>query len=306
MTVPVVPTFLLAGAARSGTTGLVEGLRAHPDVFVTTPKEPHYFALHGQTPRFRGPGDDQTINRVAVTDRDDYLALYPREGGAQALGEGSVSTMYYHRRAIPEVLAVNPRMRVVVLLREPVARAYSSHQYLRARGFEPCEDFLEAVAREPERQADNWHHLWHYTAMGRYADAIAALQSALPPGHLGVWFYDALEQQFEETVTQVLRFIGAPEAEGEGSRIPRVNASGRPRAEAVQRALWWATGHETVRTGVKRVTTFRFRERVRRTLLQRGAVPAQAVEQLRPLFADDLARVRQLVPGPWPDWLAQA
>ena len=56
---PTMPTFLVIGAARSGTTGLVEGLRTHPRVFVTDPKEPHYFALHRIGARFTAPGDEQ-------------------------------------------------------------------------------------------------------------------------------------------------------------------------------------------------------------------------------------------------------
>ena len=50
----------------------------------------------------------QTINRVAVPDIDDYLSLYPK-GGYAVYGDGSVSTMYYHEHALPEVLRMNPR-----------------------------------------------------------------------------------------------------------------------------------------------------------------------------------------------------
>jgi hypothetical protein len=299
-----LPTFLVAGAARSGTTGLVEGLKSNPGVFITSPKEPHYFALHGLEPDFQAPGDANTINRVAVTDREAYLALYPRASEHVAFGDASVSTMYYHDRALPEIRALNPGMRVVVLLREPVARAYSSHQYLRARGFEPHEDFLTAVAEEPRRRAENWHHLWHYTGMSLYSDAVAALQAALRPGHLGVWFYDDLESDFVGTVTEVLRFIGVPPVPGEGEHIPRVNASGKPRFEPIQRAIWWATRQEALRSGVKRLTTFRFRERVRRMTLRREGPPPEAYTQLQPVFAEDLAELRKLLPGPHPPWLA--
>jgi Sulfotransferase family len=300
-----VPNFLVVGAARSGTTGLVEGLRSHPRVFVTEPKEPHYFALHGQAPQFAGPGDAHTINRVAVTDLDRYLALYPAQPHHYlALGDGSVSTLYYHERALPEVLATNPDMRLVVLLREPIARAYSSHQYMRARGFEPYEDFLRAVDDEPRRIADKYHHLWHYTAMSRYADAIEALQKAVPAERLGIWFHDDLERDYEGTVRQVLRFLDVPPAEGEAEGVPRVNISGKPRFEPVQKALWWATRHDVLRRGVKRVTTYRFRERIRRLSLRKGGVPPEAVERLRPVFADDLARLRDVLPGDeQPAWL---
>jgi len=299
------PTFLLVGAGRSGTTALVEGLRSHPGVFVTEPKEPHYFALHGTRPAFTGPGDAHTINRVAVTDRKEYLALYPRHHDFVALGDGSVSTLYYHERALPEVIAVNPEMRIIVLLREPVARAYSSHQYMRARGFEPHEDFLEAVAEEDKRRAENWHHMWHYTEMSKYADAVRALRQAIPGEQLGIWFYEDLERDFTGTLHEVLRFLGVPSVGEAGEQVPRVNISGAPRFGHLQKALWWATRHDRVRSAVKATTTYRFREGVRRLVLRRDGIPTGVREALSPVFAEDLSRLGALLPGAVPMWLSQ-
>jgi len=306
-----LPTFLVAGAARSGTTGLVEGLRKHPDVFVTHPKEPHYFALHGTEVNFCGPGDDHTINRVAVTDLDDYFALYSTSHSYKARGDGSVSTMYYYQRALPEILRVNPEMRLVILLREPVARAYSSFQYMRARGFEPMDDFLEALAAEPARRRAGYHHLWHYTKMSFYADSLTAMHEALGDARLGVWFHDELEYDFTGTIAEVLRFLGVAHVTERQGSIPRVNISGDPRSKVFQRTIWRATGNDAMRRAVKLLTTYRFRERVRRLALRPSAVSAEALENLRPVFDDDLGRVlavlerlpnRRSVPG----WLASA
>ena len=99
-------------------------------MFVTTPKEPDYFAYPGQRLSFRGPGDDLAVNHPSVTDRADYLALYPHNPGPEALGEGSVSTLYHYERSIPEIRQVAPDARIVVLLREPVERAHSAFDYL--------------------------------------------------------------------------------------------------------------------------------------------------------------------------------
>jgi len=297
------PNFLVVGAARSGTTGLVEGLRSHPQVFVTDPKEPHYFALHKTGARFTAPGDEHTINRVAVTDRDAYLDLYPQEHDYLALGDASVSTMYYHEEALPEVLAMNPAMRLVVMLREPVDRAFSSHQYMRARGLEPVEDFLEAVALEEDRKRAGWHHIWHYTSMSRYADSIAALQAAVPPEQLGVWFYDDLNADYEGTVGEILRFLGVPRIEGEAAGVPRVNVSGQPKYAVVHKAIGLATGNDRIRTFVKNRTSYRFRERIRRAVLQSDPLPSGAREQLAPLFEDDLFRLRDMLDGRVPGWL---
>jgi hypothetical protein len=297
------PNFLVVGAARCGTTGLVEGLRSHPQVFVTDPKEPHYFALHKRGAHFTAPGDEHTINRVAVTDRDAYLALYPQEHDYLALGDASVSTMYYPEDALPEVIEMNPRMRLVVMLREPVARAYSSHQYMRARGLEPVEDFLAAVELEEERKRAGWHHIWHYTSMSFYADSLEALYAAVPREQVGVWFYDDLNADYEGTVGQILRFLGVPYVEGEAAGVPRVNVSGQPKYAAVHKVIGLATGNERIRSFVKSHSSYRFRERVRRAVLESDPLPAGAREALGPRFEADLVRLRGLVDGPVPRWL---
>jgi hypothetical protein len=304
-----LPSFLVIGAARSGTTGLVEGLRTHPRVFVTDPKEPHYFALHGRGAHFTAPGDDHTINKVAVTDRDAYLDLYPQRHDYLALGDASVSTLYYHREALPEVARMNPTMRLVVMLREPVARAYSSHQYMRARGLEPEPDFLAAVALEPERRERGWHHIWHYTEMSRYAEALTAVYDLFPRDQVGVWFHDELEADYVGTVSSILRFLGVPSVEGEATGVPRVNVSGQPRYAPVHRAIAWATGHERIRSVVKARTSYRFRERVRRAVLHSDPIPGEARGVLTQVFEEDLVRLRAVLrdagsgPRALPGWL---
>lgn len=302
------PTFLIAGAARSGTTGLVEGLRTHPEVFVTDPKEPQFFAFHGAPVDFQAPGDEATINRVAVTDDAAYLALF--DGTTRPCrGDGSVSTLYRHDRAIPKILEMNPQMRIAIILREPVDRAYSAYQYMRARGFEPKETFLPAFETEAERRAANWHHLWHYESMSRYADAVGAFLDAFPADQVGVWFYDDLQADYEGTVAQVLRFIGAPPAWGEAAGVPRVNISGTPRSATAHRLMQAATRNERIRSTVKRLTSYRMREYVRRATLRSDVVDPATRSRLEPLYADDLRRLAALLEGRverLPDWLSAA
>ena len=152
--------------------------------------------------------------------------------------------MYYYEESVPEMLRMNPEMRVVVLLREPVSRAYSSHQYMRARGLEPVEDFLAAVELEEERKRLGWHHLWHYTSMSRYADSLAAIRAAFPSEQVGVWFYDELESDYVGTVSQ---HPAIPGCSGFRRRGDGRTASERVRSAPVRRVhrmIGWATGSE--------------------------------------------------------------
>lgn len=303
-----VPTFVVAGAGRAGTTGLLEGLRRRPDVFVTSPKEPHYLALHGTRVDFTGPGDAESFNSSVVTAERDYRALFAPGADRPVRGEGSVSTLYHHERAVPELLRLNPDARVVLLLREPVARAWSSHQYLRAQGREPEADLLRAVADEGRRAAAGWHHLWHYTAMSRYADALDDLTDLLPPGRLGVWFHDDLERDYEGTLDEVARFLGLPDLAGPRDDVPRVNVSGSPRHPRLQRLLWDVQRREAARRAGRLVTTWRFREAVRRRMLRHQDVPTAVRRELAPRFTDDLARLDRILPASArrPAWLEGA
>jgi hypothetical protein len=296
------PTFLVAGAGRAGSTAVTEALRTHPDVFVTQPKEPHFLALGGRPATFTGPGDDTTINRLAVTDRDAYLSLFPEEDRYVALGEGSVSTLYYSQTSIPAIQDLNPDMRIVVMLRDPVKRAFSSFQYLSVRGFEPLDDFLAAVEDEPRRRELGWHHLWHYTRMSHYAVDLGRFLEAFGD-RVGVWFHDDLERDDASTIQEIQQFIGVDPTRHPPREIQRVNASGQPRVQAVQAAMQWGVRHARLRATVKRVVPFQVRERIRSANLRPNTTDASVRAELLPRFRRDLEQLEDVlgrtVPAGW-------
>lgn len=111
-TTDVLPTFIVIGAAKAGTTSLAAYLARHPDIFVTEPKEPQHFT---------GRGD--------YTEIADYSALFAGAGSASARGEAS--THYSRQRAFPgvpgRIHAVVPEARLVYLTREPMERLRSHY-----------------------------------------------------------------------------------------------------------------------------------------------------------------------------------
>ena len=74
-----LPTFLIIGAAKSGTTSLYEYLNQHPEVFMSEIKEPKYFAWHPERPSAR-LWDRYPVQPHAVRDKDAYLALFSDAG----------------------------------------------------------------------------------------------------------------------------------------------------------------------------------------------------------------------------------
>jgi len=297
-----VPTFAIVGAARAGSTAVIESLRAHPDAFVSLPKEPHYYAFAGRQVAFTGPGDDAAINRVALTRREDFSALFPQDDHRfAALGEGSVSSLYYHQRAIPQMLEVNPAMRVVILLRDPVDRAFSSYQYLRLRRVEPEDDFLAAVRDEKRRVAVGWHHLWHYIGMSSYAASVRAFLDGFPSEQVSVWWYDDLDRDAAGCLCEIAEFVGLDPLRMPVSQPARLNVSGRPRSPRLQSTIDWASTLGATRTGLKRIVPFRLRERIRSANLAPQGVTPEQRRTLAPCFAEDLMALQEALqrPVPW-------
>lgn len=171
----VPPTFLIVGAQRCGTTALFKTLMQHPRVFgPRLRKGVHYFDIHPDHPAswYRSHFPTQsTINRAALS------------GSAVHVGESSPYYLW-HPLAAERINAMLPEVRLLVLLRDPVERAYSAHSHELARGFE-TEPFEQALELEPQRlngesqrlQADpharspsHQHHA--YVARGEYIDQL--------------------------------------------------------------------------------------------------------------------------------------
>lgn len=300
MTAARGPDFVVAGAARAGSTAVVESLRRRPEVFITQPKEPHFLALADRGASFTGPGDELTINAVAVTEQDAYRDLFADAPASSLTGEGSVSSLYYYEQASARLLALNPLARVVIVLRDPVARAYSSHQYLVNRGHETVPAFLEAVKLEDDRRAAGWHHLWHYTAMSRYADAVEHFLTTFPAGAVRVWWYDDLIADEEGTLAEIQEFLGLEKHDGALS-AGRVNASGSPRRRWLYEAMQVASRSNTTRRAVKAVIPFAARERIRGLNLEATGASSTDRDLLAPVFSEDLARLGRVLQRPVPD-----
>ena len=298
------PNFFIVGAARSGTTALVEMLRQHPDVFITQPKEPHFLALAGHQPAFDGPGDEFMINRVAVTDPSDYFSLYRSSGGRRACGDASTSSLYYPKEAISTLDRYFPDARIVVVLREPVARAFSAYSYLRVRGFEQCPSFLDAVHDELEGLRDSWHHIWHYVGMGRYPRQLEPFLDHFGPERVQVHFYDDFSRDPLMVVRSVFKFLGVDEDASVSS--DRVNMSGKPRSVVVQRAIRWTARRPRIGPALQAAMPYRARERVKRANLTGDRMPESALAALSDVFESDVQALRSLLDGYYPDRSAAA
>ena len=193
-----LPDFLGIGTQKGGTTYLHALLQHHPQIFLATPKEQHFFSLHWQ----RG--------------EQWYADQFAQAESHQCCGE--VTPYYLFHPEVPQrIKSQLPDVKLIVLLRDPVERALSQYFHSRRLGLEPLE--LEAaIAAEPQRLADAAEHLaagkphrshqqHSYLSRSRYEQQVVRFQELFKPEQLLILRSEHLFNHSAVIWTQVLRFL---------------------------------------------------------------------------------------------------
>src|SRR3712207_211152 len=126
-----LPHFFIAGAPKAGTTALHAALTTHPDLYLSPVKEPKFYLTDGRPPSRRGqrgPGDAHSA-REWIWRRDRYVALFDRAPDGAVRGE-STPFYLYDAAAQARLVADVPGIKVIVVVRDPVDRAYSNWAHL--------------------------------------------------------------------------------------------------------------------------------------------------------------------------------
>lgn len=198
------PDFLVVGAMKAGTSSLFYYLCQHPRIVPPLRKEMHYF----------------TVGRRAGKDERWYRAHFPfrqqlREG--RLTGEATPDYML-EPDAPQRIAATLPNIRVIITLRDPVARAVSHYRHEVAMGREYL-PFDQAIRIEEERLAraaaaggagyETWLHAC-YKARGVYVDQIRRLEAAIPRERILVLGSNTLFRRPAEALGAALEFLGLP------------------------------------------------------------------------------------------------
>ncbi|MEJ5915156.1 sulfotransferase [Pseudokineococcus sp. 1T1Z-3] len=221
-----LPSFVVAGAQRCGTTSLHQDLLRHPQVRGAAGKELQFFTLHHE----RG--------------LDWYRGCFPRLAPGQQTFE---STPYYlfDPAAPARLAAALPAAKVVVLLRDPVTRALSHHRHSVRTGAERL-PLAQALAAEPQRLAaaralgpgsSAGHRAlraWSYVARGRYGEQLSRWVAAVGRERLHVVRSEELHADPAREHARLLAFLGLDVVDlgGHARHTRRPPEAGDPMPEA--------------------------------------------------------------------------
>ncbi len=201
----VLPSFLLIGAQKGGTTSLFHYLCQHPCFVPAYKKEINYFAAE------YGQGERWYRAHFPLKSEIDWIARTHRRPAMT----GDATTWYIdHALAPARAAALVGDAKIVVLLRNPVRRAISHYHHAVAYGLETAETFAEALALEEERRRseaafEGPHHRHRsYRARGVYADQLQRWFEAYPRERVLVLGAHEMRANPRATLDQVCDFVG--------------------------------------------------------------------------------------------------
>jgi hypothetical protein len=216
----MLPTFLIAGGAKCGTTSLANSLRRHPEIFIPKIKEINFF--HADVYWKKG--------------LSWYQKYFNRATRAHSIGEASPLYMI-SKTACQRIRQTMPTVKLLFLLRNPIARAHSDFWYRKRLGFEERE-LIEVLSEEAQhqdeeaiekaiRKAPFGYYRPYVLYPGYYTRRLKTYLDHFPPEQILILLFDDLVHHPGEALNTIQDFLGVHRQE---LRIEKDNPSKVPRS----------------------------------------------------------------------------
>lgn len=297
------PNFLIVGAAKCGTTSMSEYLKQHPQIFISEMKEPRFLSSQAHSFPLKGPGDAKRESRY-VKKYADYQQLFQSANGHLAVGEASADTLYFHQKTIPAIKQyVGEQPKIIIMLRDPVKRAFSAYQHL-IRDQRESVSFEEGLRKEEERIQNNYELIWYYRGVSRYYESVKAFLENFDQVH--VIINEDIRTDEKEVFQKVFTFLEVDPNVSINTSI-RYNASGVPQSKWLHHFLFeenWLK--KAIRPFTYQITSQKFRQETSNKLmtrnLQRMEISFATAAMLREEFLDEKIKLEKLLGRKLP-WL---
>lgn len=283
-----LPNFLIVGAAKSGTTSLYAYLRQHPDVFMPRWKEPSFFIGDPFPPMHR------------VTKKESYKRIF--ESVETQLCIGEASTSYLYDEASPSLIKRElGKIKVLIVLRNPVSMAYSLYNHMVRREGERLPSFEDALAAESGRFGDinfrkrcyGWHANYYYSRRGMYCEQVKRYLDMFGQENVKISLFEDLVKDSLQVAKSTFSFLGLDD-----TFMPEIKVHNSGSGLIKVPRFWndlglWHQARSFVLSGNILLKIPHFVRNARRKAS--GSLNPETASRLTEVFYDDICRLEQLI-----------
>jgi hypothetical protein len=190
------PNFFIVGAQKAGTTSLYFYLKEIPQVYMSPLKELFYFAPHAV----------QTHVVDVIRDKKEYLRLFENAKGYIAVGEAT--PIYLWDPDAPKLIHQTvPHARIIMILRDPIERAYSNYlMKMKYSGMKSS--FYDELMRDYKNQEKVFGRSQLYVEFGMYYEQVKRYFDIFGREQVKVIIFEEFVQHPEQSVNEILAFLG--------------------------------------------------------------------------------------------------
>ena len=193
-----IPNFLIVGAAKSGTSALHRYLHQHPDIFMSTLNKE---GVSVKEPQFLVKSKLEKRLHFGIWEWREYLSIFNGVKEEKAIGEASVFYLYYYKEAINNIKRrLGNDVKIIIILRNPVDRAYSAFLHV-SKSVKELLSFEEALNQEEGRLEKDLTltPMIMYKDMGLYYNMVKAYKESFKNVHI------ILYEDFRDTTDEVMK-----------------------------------------------------------------------------------------------------
>ena len=295
--------FIVVGAPKCGTTSLHHYLKQNSKIFLTEQKELHYFSADMRLSNDKGPGDKAALSTVVQT-VEEYTAYFAECKNWQVAGDISPSYFHFGKRCAENIRDWTPNVKIIVILRNPIEKAYSQYMHQVQHGVETL-SFKKALDAEPHRKKDGWRDMWMYTGSTFYSSNLRDYLEVFGTERVHVVFFEEFIRDKKGCLDGLARFIGVDPCEWDVSK--HYNKSKIPKNKRLQQLIVKPPAFmvKPVRTIIGKKLVGQLKKR----LDEYNTKPKPEIEPedrkcLRTLFLDDVRELENLLGHrtPWDEF----
>lgn len=298
-----LPQFLLVGTAKAGTTSLYHYLSQHDDVAIPV-KETFYFLKdiyrdnHLEYPK-------QRPLKSLILNENEYKKTYAGLGDKVLAGEIGTGYLYHHEVAIPLIKETLGDPKILIMLRNPVTRCFSSHMHF-VKDLHENLSFKEALAQEAKRKDEGWDFMWHHKSVGLYCNQVKAYLEAF--SNVKVIIAEEFAQERHRITNEIFDFLEISQMD-EFKNLKTFNPSGVPKNTWLQRFI---TQENRLKAMVRPLFRMAFskekRAKIRKSVKAKNLdkstpIPSDIANDLMEFYDADIKKLEKLLGRDLSIWL---
>lgn len=292
------PNLLIVGAQKSGTTSLHEYLSQHPDVFMSEMKELAYFSRENRP--FLVPDEKDHIGYQWYSKRSHidcdykYIKKFNKCKNEKIVGESSAEYLYYSNTA-NDIYRFNPNMKIIIVLRNPVNRAFSAYSDLKLK-LSDIGSFSEELTLENKRIHELYHYKWHFKNVGMYYHQVRTYLEYFPEEQIKIVLFENFISDSSLVMKDICNFLDIDNSFYEEYKFEKYNFSGTPK----NRVLFnWINQRHPIKTLLKKCIPSYLRQNIKRTVnsnnLNKEKMNVESCNELKTFFRNDIEQLENMM-----------